>query len=220
MTCKTLTNIRTYWALICLTVAAVTADAQSAMKNIFISAPRNVIATIDSITRVEMVLYNEAGSATASKNLFGGPCRINFITDEEIKVKTSPASEIALYRLPAAKGDSVILAISTVSLPATDSQAQMYSSDWQPLPTKMQLPNVNDIDLWLTPEGKTRRQEVENAVPFIPAFFIYAPATSTLAVDSSVRQLIGKENYEPISSCLKKVINYRWDGRKWTPITK
>ena len=64
MTCKTLTNIRTYWALICLTVAAVTANAQSAMKNIFISAPRDVIATIDSITRGEMVLYNEAGSAT------------------------------------------------------------------------------------------------------------------------------------------------------------
>ncbi len=190
------------------------------MKDIFISAPRDVIATIDSITRVEMTLYHEAGSPTASKNLFGGPCRIEFLTDNEIQIKTSSASELRLYRLPAAKGDSVILAVTTVLLPAVDSRCVMYSSDWKPLPAKMQLPDTNNLELWLTPEGKSRRTEIENAVPFVPAYYICSTAQSSLIVDSSIRQLLGKENYDEIAACLKKVISYKWDGKKWSLITK
>ena len=220
MTCKTLTYLKMVPALACLGLSAMTVSARTAMKDIFVNSPRDIFTTIDSITRVEMVLYNEAGSETMSKNLFGGPCRIDYISDTELKVKTSPASSTDLYRLPAAKGDSVILAVTSVSLPAVDSHATMYSADWKELPAKMQLPSVNDLDVWLTDEGKERRREVENAVPFVPALFVYSSATCTLVVDSSIRQLIGKDNYEQISSCLKKAISYRWDGRKWKQLAE
>lgn len=217
MTCNTYLNMKSFWAAVCLGFSALASDAQpAAMKGVFVNAPREVISTIDSITRIEMILYNEAGSSTQSKNLFGGGCRINYIGDEEIRIATSVASEIAFYRLPASKGDSVILAINSINLPALDSRATMYASDWHQLPAKMQLPSVNDLDLWLTEEGKERRMEIENLVPFITSVMIYSSETSTLSASSTLPDLIGKDEYEKFASCLKKVVRFKWNGRKWT----
>lgn len=201
-----------------LAVAAIAAAAANArsVTDCFINAPKSVVTTLDSITRVEMLLYYEAGSGTPSRNTLGGPARVKHVSDNMITFSTSPASEVTIARLPAAKGDSVLLVLTTVALPALDTKAEMYAADWTPLPDRMQVPPVNDLDLWLTAEGRERRKEVENVVPFVTAYDVFAPATGLLIVSPSIVKLIGKDNFDPIADCLRRVISYEWNGKKWS----
>lgn len=216
MTCiaKTCKRILTF-AIAAAT--AMTASAGLSIKECFINAPREVIATIDSLTRVEMLLYLEAGSPTPSKNMLDGQARIINLTDDMITFSNSAASEVTIARLPAGR-DSVLLVLTTVALPALDTGARMYSSNWTPLPAKMQLPSFNNLNLWLTPEAKGHEADIENIVPFITAKCDFTPSTQTLLITSTVLPLIGKDNYEPIAPYMKDTISYRWTGKKWVLI--
>ena len=191
--------------------------ADSSISDIFVNAPRHIIASLDSLTRVEMLLYHEAGSSTPSKNNLDGSSRIISRTPETITFSTSKASEVTIARIPSSK-DSVILCLNTVSTPALDTNATLYTISWQQLPDKAQLPSINNLDLWLTPEGRKHRAEVENAVPFITARCTYEPATHTITAVSTIRRLIGRDNYATVDPFLKPSLLFKWNGKKWNLI--
>lgn len=193
------------------------ANSRPAIPQDFVTAPRDIVSALDSITRVEMLLYHQAASPTPSKNLLGGSSRVISLSPGMITFSTSEASETTMAQLPA-RGDSVMLVLNTVSLPALDSDAIIYNSSWQRLPQKSQLPSLNNLNLWLTPEGKKHVKEVENAVPFITAKYTFDPSTQTLTAVSTLRRVIGKENYDSIDSYLKPSLQYKWNGNKWIPV--
>lgn len=209
-------HILRYSLLLASTIlTAIAGWGHPAIPEAFVNAPRPVIPTIDSLTRVEMLLYHQAGSPTPSKNLLGGSAKVITLSPETITFSTSGASEMTVAQIPF-KGDSALIVLNTVATPALDTQITMYSASWQPLPAKSQLPSLNDLSLWLTPEGKKHIALVENAVPFITARCTYDPSTLTLTAVSTIRRLIGKDNYAPIDSYLKTSILYKWTGSKWS----
>lgn len=179
----------------------------------FVNAPRQVIAAIDSITRLDMLDYYTSGSSVASRNAFGGDSRVTLLSEDAITVSTSTSSEIMMAVLPG-KRDTMLLVVNTLALPAPDSKAAIYDSHWNEAGKKLQLPDHNDLSLWLKPESKSNRRELENLIPFVPAIYTYKDGV--LTVTNTLGRLIPADDYKKVKTCLKPSVSYRWDGKKWS----
>ncbi|MDE5635617.1 MAG: DUF3256 family protein [Muribaculaceae bacterium] len=200
--------------LLTMFTAAVAGTGACALspREAFVNAPRRVIAAIDSITRLDMLDYYASGSSVASRNAFGGDSRVTLLSDDAITVSTSTSSEVMMAVLPGQR-DSMLLVVNTLALPAPDSKAVVYDRHWGEAGKKLQLPDHNDLSIWLRPESKSNCKELENLIPFIPAIYTYKDGV--LTATNTLGRLIPADDYKKIKSCLKPSVSYRWDGKKW-----
>lgn len=203
------------WSMIL--VAVMTAAGASALtpREAFVNAPRQVITAIDSITRLDMIDYYECGSSVPSRNTFGGDSRVTLMSDDAITVSTSSSSEVTIALLPGAR-DTMLIVVNTLALPAPDSKVTIYDRDWNPAGRKLQLPDHNDLSLWMGADAKKRRSELENLIPFIPAIYTYKDGV--LTVTHTLGRILPADDYKTVKPLLRPSIGYRWNGKKWTAI--
>lgn len=177
----------------------------------FAKAPAAVFPTVDSLTRLDMIDYFNSGSAKASRNLLRGDCRVTAVSDARLDFESSDISTHSIELLPAAKGDTVVMLISTMRTPAEDSRVRFFTTSWRELPGMMDSAGLAD---WLTPEGRRDRVDVENAVPFILATATYDPATSILTLACDPAAYLPKEGADVAEKGLKRTLSFRWDGKR------
>ncbi len=189
-------------------------EADSTAADYFVSAPLSVIPTIDKMTRMDMIDYFRAGSDRASKNRFGGDCRILEDSHEKIVISTSDASEYTIALLPTAgrKLDRLIMVIRTLKAPAEDSSISFYDSDWKEVSDIFTLPLLED---WMLPQAKKKnRKDIENAIPFIMAKCNYSPDDYTITLTTNLTDYIPEEALDLAKKSIKKSIVYHWNGKR------
>ncbi len=177
----------------------------------FVKAPSGIFPTVDSLTRLDMIDYFNSGSSKASRNLLRGDCRVTAISDARLDFTSSDISTHALELLPTAKGDTVVMLISTIRTPAEDSRVRFFTTFWKELFGTMDLPELSD---WLTPEGRRGREDVENAVPFILSVATYDSATSSLKLVCAPEKYLSQEAVPIAEKGLKRSLSFRWDGKR------
>lgn len=206
-------------SLILISIAALlpAIGQESRMLRAFADAPVELFPTIDRLTRLDMADYFQSGSQKPSKNAFKGDARILSVSDRNLRVQTSPVSETEIVMLPplSAKADTIFMVLNTVVTPAPDSSAKFYTASWAPANISLDTPS---LELWLTPEGKKRRPDVENAVPFIMASYTYDPATSLLVMTNNVNAYTPSEERKTTDGALLPTLSFRWNGKRFTPV--
>lgn len=200
-----------------LSLAAIALNCRAITpREAFITAPDEVIATVDSITRLDMLDYYDSGSSVASRNAFGGNTSVRSLNDASITVAISNVSEVTIVPLDShSRADSAILVINTLALPTPDSYAVTYDRNWH-LESKYSLPDHNNLDLWILPTGSKLRDKIENAIPFIPA--IYTFNDGVLTMTQTLSKLIGPDDYNFVKPYLRPSISFRWTGKNWKQI--
>lgn len=199
---------------IAIVIDDIMVEADSTAADYFVSAPLSVIPTIDKMTRMDMIDYFRAGSDRASKNRFGGDCRILEDSHEKIVISTSDASEYTIALLPAdgRKLDRMIMVIRTLKAPAEDSSISFYDSDWKEVSNVFTLPLLED---WMLPQAKKKnRKDIENAIPFIMAKCVYSPDDYTMTFTTNLTDYIPEEALELAKQSIKKSIVYHWNGKR------
>lgn len=182
----------------------------------FINAPTAVFPSIDSMTRMDMADYFTSGSPKPSKNVFKGDCRIVSATPSQMTVSTTDASECELSLLPMA-GDTIIMVVTTLQTPTPDSSVKFYTyPDWRPIEKGLFI--VPGLDEW-TAEGSTaRREDLENAVPFILARISYDTQARRLTLENNVGDYLPREANELAKDALKERLVYLWNGHKMVKV--
>lgn len=197
--------------IISLSVSALALTPRQA----FISAPSEIVSTIDSITRLDMIDYFEAGATGASHNALGGDSRISSLDDNHISIETSGVSALDINIMSMGR-DTVMAVISTLKLPAKDATITMFNSSWNVIDPGKLPSTFNNLDLWLRPEGHRDRALIENAIPFIPVTI--SLSGDTLTVSHSLAELLANEDLEKVRALVYPSISYSWNGKKWSPI--
>lgn len=177
----------------------------------FTDAPAMVFPSIDRMTRLDMVDYYNSGSPKPSKNAFKGDCRIVSATDSQITVETSKASEVELSLLSQGR-DTVVMVVTTLKTPTPDSSVKFYTTQWKEINKGLFI--VPLLDDWTLPEGKSRKKDLENAVPFILAQFTYDPANATFTLTNNLGQFLPKEDAEWVTPLMHNRLAYKWNGKK------
>ncbi len=199
-----------------LTAAGLTAGAKSlpTAAEAFVSAPRDVLILVDSLTRLDMIDYFNSGSLTPSSNKLEGNSRVTALSPETLTYRTSDAAEHTIAMLEGKRRDYIML-ISTMFLPAADSELRFFTPDWteidpQTLTSIFNYPTLKD---WIKPEYKKFMPDIENVIPFVSAAYTYDPATETMTVTNSLETLLSDEDYKMVKDKLYPSIVYRRNNK-------
>ena len=181
----------------------------------FINAPVEVFPSIDPMTRMDMADYFNSGSPKPSKNVFKGDCRIVSASPAQVTVATTEASQAEISILPA-KGDSIIMVITTLDTPVPDSSVSFYTyPEWKPI--EKELFAMPGLDEWTVGGNATPRADIENAVPFILARITYDPASDALTLENKLGEFLPAESRDIVKGALTDTLVYQWDGRRMVP---
>lgn len=202
-------NLRTHLlALAAIILCSWGLQAQITATDAFTTAPRKVLPLLDNNARLDMVDYFNNNMSTGTGNAFGGRSRITALSPEKLSVAMTDASKWDFIILPGKT--PMIAVVTTVSTPAPDSRMSVYSSDWRRDLTA-QVFKKPTLDMWLTPEGKKNRQEVEMNVPFLLVSYDYDPATQTLTLSNNVKQFLGDDVYSMVQNYLLPVLTFKYN---------
>lgn len=185
----------------------------------FVSAPTIVFPTIDKATRLDMIDYFMAGSDKPSRNLAEGECRITSLSPECLTFSSSEVSEYTIAVLPSSKknGEPIIMLVRTLKTPAEDSTTKFYNSHWEEISGIFEVPELSQ---WLNEDGKQKRKEVENAVPFVLAKLAYSPDNKELTLTNKLGDYIPEESLGLAQGSLHQHLSFRWNGKKFIPVKK
>ena len=181
----------------------------------FAEAPAEVFPTLDRMTRLDMIDYFNSGSPKPSKNAFKGDSRILSASDSQITVQTSDVSDVELSLIESGN-DTIIMVISTLKTPAGDSGVKFYTTRWKKIDKGLFI--VPLLDDWITPEGKERKADLENAVPFMLARFSYAPETGTMTLTNNLGGFLPEEDTAWAGGLLRSKLIYKWNGKKMVKV--
>ena len=175
-----------------------------------------VVEATDSVAEPGYNAYTGMPAVDAFINVFKGDCRIVSATPSQMTVSTTDASECELSLLPMA-GDTIIMVVTTLQTPTPDSSMKFYTyPDWRPIEKGLFI--VPGLDDW-TAEGSTvRREDLENAVPFILARISYDTQARKLTLENNVGDYLPREANELAKGALKERLVYQWNGHKMVKV--
>lgn len=180
-------------------------SAQETVKNMFISAPFDVLPTLSENARLDMIDYYESGLQRPSSSNFGDEVMITEITDNKLRVQTSKTCEITIYAVPMEKDTSIVV-IETYSLPFPDSKVSVYNKNW----TKYAQIDGGLIDEWQTETAKKGKKltDIENVISFISASADFEPGTKTLTFTNTSENQTVKDEYKKVAPYLKETRSF------------
>lgn len=181
--------------------------------DLFVSAPTEVIPSIDRSTRLDMIDYFNAGSQRPSKNQFGGDCAITAMTPEQLTFTTSAVGETTISLLEHG-GKPLVMLITTVKTPGEDSQVRFFDAAWKPV--KKGLFIVPTLDDWTREEARDKRADLENGVPFMLVKMSYDPGRQNLTLTNNVGAYLPDEVKELAGSSLRGSLTYHWNGKRFS----
>lgn len=187
------------------------------MASLFVNAPQEVSCLVDSLGRLDMLDYYASSLSRGVPDQLDAKVYIKEMTESTVTFTTSNVSERSFALLPHGK-DTLVMVVETVSLPIPDSSATVYTLDWKKAGKAMQLPDFNDLSLWLTGDWKEKIDDIENAVKFVTASISWDKDTQSLTVINTTQGVVSRESQELVTKYMKPSIAYRWTGRKWNKI--
>ena len=130
-------------------------------------------------------------------------------------MQTSDVSDVELSLIESGN-DTIIMVISTLKTPADDSGVKFYTTRWKEIDKGLFI--VPLLDDWIKPEGKGRKADLENAVPFMLARFSYAPETGTMTLTNNLGGFLPEEDTAWAGGLLRSKLVYKWNGKKMVKV--
>ncbi len=129
---------RSFLALASL-AAIVVGSAQFTARQAFLSAPYKYAVDADSMARLDMLDYFDAGAKHSTPTMLGDRASITSLSPSRLDLQIDSIYFVSYCLLPV-KGDTVIAMLETYALPQLDSRLRIFSREWQPLPKAWQAP--------------------------------------------------------------------------------
>ena len=73
---------------------------------------------------------------------------------------------------------------------------------------------VPGLDEWTDKDAKIKREDLENAVPFILAKLSYTPESRQLVLENNLGDYLPQEANKLIDGALKQRLVYHWNGSR------
>lgn len=211
--------LRTLTLTAALAAVAAGAAAQSPLTaaKVFVEAPRQIFPLLDRNARLDMIDYFENGMANTTSNAMQGQSAVTAVSPMSLSLKMTDSSSYEIDLLPTAKGDTLVMLISTVATPAPDSKVSIRTTDWRTDLTAAAFTRPT-LDQWLTDKGRDNKGEVEAFVPFLLISYSYDPESAVLKLTNNTRQFLSSDIYEIVAPYLLGEKSYKWNGKKFTPL--
>ena len=195
-----------FFTLITLLVCVTSFIEAHTIQELFIEEPGQVLPLLSKKVKMDMIDYHNEGINKELPNALGNGTHFISVTDNFISLHTSNSTTVELL-LTHHKKDSVIVTITTVSLPARDSRIEFYNTNWEKINVKKLIKTPTMKDFITIPKGdKTKKETVLKAIDFPLISYSINPDNCTITARHSLKEYMSDEDYEKISPYLKEHI--------------
>lgn len=180
------------------------------IKDLFVSEPGRLMPLLSQSTKMDMIDYLEAGRMAEVNNALGKGTHFINVTDNYMSIQMSKSSTVELLLMPISKKDSVIVAITTIALPAKDSRIEFYTTDWGKYKhNKRFIKEPAMKDFISIPKGdKTKKETILSAIDFPIIQYTINPDNHTIVARHGLEEYMSKEDYKKIKPYLRDSISY------------
>lgn len=177
----------------------------------FAMAPDDVLPLLPPNTRLDMLDYYNSGLARPSRNAAGGEAVITASDSRRLafQLGDSTTCELAVFT---AGPDTLVALVETIRFPMADSSIQWFDAQWQPVRPPLSEPTLAD---WLTRDGRRRRAEAEEALPFMTAEATTDPAQGTITLTRTIDSYFLPGTAPEALSLTHPALVYRLSGRRF-----
>ena len=182
------------------------------IKDIFLSEPGYLMPLLPKSAKMDMIDYLSVGQMADVNNALGKGTHFNKVTDNYMSVHISNGSTVELLLMPVSKRDTIVVAVTTFSLPAKDSRIEFFSTDWKRyVRTKSFMKEPTMKDFISIPKGdKTKKETVLAAIDFPVIQYRINPDNNTIIATHSLKEYMSKDDYEKIAPYLRESLEYKF----------
>lgn len=180
------------------------------MRELFMSAPEEVMPLLGGVARADCIDYIDAGMEANVSNAMWGKCSLKKITDDYFLLQTTPSSSMQA-KLLSFGGDSLICVVKSVKAEAVDSHIAFYDLGWN---------RINGKELFVAPKIKDFFISPDSARVYERKCDIYLVSLAlssdddTLVAEYTMPDYMNIDDAETIRPLLGRVL-YRWNGKRF-----
>ena len=193
------------------------------IRELFADEPDDIFMILPKSTRLDMLDYYDVGRmVTMERNMASNKkeSRLLKVSDSQIDVALTGASQVSMTLLSSTKADSVIAVVKTYQLPYFDSQISFFDTNWNKLSTKKYFTEPTVKSFIIKGADKAKVNEILSLVKF--ALISYqieqTDGVTTLTASLNLEGVMVKEDYDQIKDYLTKTVVFRLEKLKFKPI--
>lgn len=197
--------------LACLLLVSSGAGARS-MKDLLVSMPDSLVPFLDKNLRLEFAELQEMGVKAEVQNLLGDTSVMDTLTTDFLQLRTSSVSTLQMKRLPVAGGDSILCVVTTFAGPEKESELNLYTQNWKPLPSGIDLQS-QAMSLVQKPDTMSEERFVELKRMIEPrmVYALLLQHEDAIVVRLSL-PLLSEEEKKQVNA-IKMQRKFNWGGR-------
>lgn len=202
-------------ALILLFGTAFECEART-IKDFFVSEPGEVLQLLSQRTKMDMIDYLNEGRMVDVVNNLDETSHFNKVTDNYMSIQVTAGTAVELLLMPMSKKDTVIVAVTTVELPSTDSRIQFFSTDWSQLHVKdyIKVPSMKDF-IFIPKGDKTKKETILESIEFPIISYSINSEKNTIISRHGLKKYMSKDDYERIAPYLRDSIELKRKGKQF-----
>lgn len=108
--------------------------------------PDSVIPYFNAGLRIEMVDMYKIDKKTVSKNILGGACWIDSLSDSIMSLHINKSTTLIIAAYQKSDSTQIICMIKTFGSPATESNVSFYTEEWKKVENNYGLPTGIDCE--------------------------------------------------------------------------
>ena len=204
------------FSIVCLLLCVISALEARTITDFFVSEPGNLFPLLTNSKKMDLVDYLAAGRMVEIDNTMGTGTHLTAASDDYLGIQVSGSSAVEMLMFPVSKNDTVIMAITTVALPAKDSRIEFFDTKWNRLDSKKFIKEPTMNDFVVIPKGdKTKKETVLEAIDFPIICYSFDKESNSVIACQSLKDFMAKDEYEKIAPYLLDSLSFQLKGSKF-----
>ncbi len=216
-------------SIILLTIVCFTVLGEAkTIRDFFVSEPDDILIVLPKRNRLDMLDYFDVGQKVATANNFADDPRdttklnsdnstskLIDVTDSYLALSLTKATQVEFKLLTTAKNDSVIMVVTTASLPAKDSHVAFFDTNWCRLNDNKFFKSPDVSDFIKKGTNKQKKNEILKLIPFHTISYTLSPDNGDITAHLNLKDIIIKEDWDVVKDYLNDSLTYKQQGLKF-----
>lgn len=180
------------------------------MRDLFMSAPGEVMPLLGDVARADCIDYLDAGMEANVSNAMWGKSSLKKLTDDYFLLQTTPSSSVQAKLLPFG-ADSLICVVKSVKAEAVDSHIAFYDLEWNRLEGEAFFDAPRIKDFFISPDSA---RVYEKRCDIYLVSLELSSDGDTLVAEYTMPYYMNIDDAEAVRPLLGRAV-YRWNGRRF-----
>lgn len=204
-------------SIIVISMMATQVWASSSIEELWKNMPDSIISYFNAAVRTEMLDMYNITHGTKTKNLLGGQCWIDSISNDLIEMHINESTTLQIATFTCNDSTKIMCMVKGYGQPAHESSISFYTDDWKRIDSTFGLPDTKDAKFMLNmlthrPDSISESKYIES-LKMIEPVMVTATITSEHEIVFSISSSLLTKDENCEVDKIKKKKCFKWNGK-------